>query len=55
VAVHNITANIEKVTDIQQIIAYGVMSTPGLVINGTVKSTGSIPKDDQILAWIKEA
>ncbi len=53
-AVNNITANIEKVTDLQQIMAYGVMSTPGLVINGVVKSAGSIPKDDQILTWMKE-
>jgi hypothetical protein len=27
--------------------------TPGLVIDGVLKSAGSIPKDDQLLAWMK--
>ncbi|NPC94483.1 thioredoxin family protein [Bacillus sp. WMMC1349] len=35
-------AEIEKVTDIQEIISYGVMSTPGIVIDGEVKSTGRV-------------
>jgi hypothetical protein len=33
---------------------YGIMATPALVINETVKSSGSIPKDEQILQWLKE-
>jgi hypothetical protein len=33
---------------------YGIMMTPGLVINEQVKSFGIIPKDDQILKWLKE-
>jgi small redox-active disulfide protein 2 len=44
---------IEKVTDLQEIMKYGIMMTPGLVIDGVVKSSGSIPKDDQLLVWIK--
>ncbi|MDA1476718.1 thioredoxin family protein [Bacillus changyiensis] len=35
-------AEIEKVTDIQEIMSYGVMSTPGIVIDGEVKSTGRV-------------
>ena len=31
---------------------YGIMMTPGLVINEEVKSTGIIPKDEQLLKWI---
>ncbi|MCH4889271.1 thioredoxin family protein [Acidaminobacter sp. JC074] len=40
-------ANVEKVEDVQQIIAYGVMSTPALVIDGKVVSKGKVlkPKD----------
>ncbi len=52
-AEHQINAEIEKVTDLQEIIKYGIMMTPGLVIDGVVKSAGSIPKDDQILSWLK--
>ncbi len=33
---------IEKVTDIQEIMKYGVMMTPGLVVNGEVKSVGKV-------------
>lgn len=36
----NIEANIEKVEDIQEIMSYGIMSTPGLIIDGEIVSTG---------------
>ena len=43
----NIKADVEKVTDINEIMKYEVMMTPALVINGTVKSTGKLfsPKE----------
>ena len=33
---------------------YGILATPGLVINEKLKSSGIIPKDEQVLAWIME-
>ncbi|MDQ7816190.1 MAG: thioredoxin family protein [Melioribacteraceae bacterium] len=52
---HNgIDAAIEKVTDINEMMGYGIMMTPGLVINEQVKSYGIIPKDEQIISWLKE-
>lgn len=50
---HQLPVEVEKVTDIQEIMKYGILMTPGLVIDGVVKSVGSIPKDDQLLAWMK--
>ena len=44
-----------KVTEIQEIISYGIMATPGLVVNGVVKSSRAVPKDAQLLQWLKEA
>lgn len=41
-----------KVTDINEIMGFGVMMTPALVINGEVKAVGRIPKPDEITAWI---
>jgi small redox-active disulfide protein 2 len=38
----------EKVTDITEIISYGVMTTPALVVDGKVKVSGKIPSDDEI-------
>jgi len=54
VAVNNINATVEKVSDINEMMNYSIMMTPGLVINEQVKSFGIIPKDDQILKWLKE-
>ena len=51
---NNIDAVVEKVTDLSEIMNYRIMMTPGLVINEKVKSFGIIPKDDQILSWLKE-
>ncbi|MBU2494785.1 MAG: TM0996/MTH895 family glutaredoxin-like protein [Bacteroidetes bacterium] len=49
---NNVDANVEKITDINEMMTYGIMMTPGLVINEKVKSVGVIPKDEQILNWL---
>ncbi|HPI39069.1 MAG TPA: thioredoxin family protein [Ignavibacteriaceae bacterium] len=53
VTLNNIDATVEKVTDINDMMNYGIMMTPGLVVNEKVVSTGIIPKDEQILNWLK--
>ncbi len=40
---------IEKVTDINQIIGFGVMSTPALAVDGQVKISGRVPSTDEII------
>ena len=55
VAANQIDATVEKVTDIQEMVNYGIMMTPGLIITEKVKSFGIIPKDDQLISWLKEA
>ena len=50
---NNINAEVEKVTDLTAIVSYGIMMTPGLVIDEKVKSYGTIPTDDQILSWLR--
>jgi small redox-active disulfide protein 2 len=54
VAQNKIDAVIQKISDIQEMMNYGIMATPGLVINEKLKSSGVIPKNDQILNWLKE-
>ena len=49
-----VEATITKVKDMDEILAYDVMSTPGLVIDGAVKSSGRIPRKEEILTWIRE-
>jgi small redox-active disulfide protein 2 len=43
---------LEKVTDVAKFVDYGVMMTPGLVIDGEVKSQGKVPSSDQIKAML---
>ncbi len=43
---------VEHVYDMDKIIAYGVMSTPALVIDEQVKSSGRIPEVEEIKGWL---
>ncbi len=54
VELHSIDASVEKVTDLNEMMKYNIMSTPALIINEKLKMYGNIPKDEQILAWLKE-
>jgi small redox-active disulfide protein 2 len=42
-------AEIEKVTEIQEIVSFGIMSTPGLAVNGKVLSAGKVLSTQQIM------
>ena len=42
--------SVEKVEDIQKIMDYGVMNTPGLVVDGVVKSTGKLLSVDEVVS-----
>ena len=48
-----IKADIEKITDIQVIIGYGVMSLPGLVVDERVKFSGRVPTVDELKKILK--
>ena len=44
---------LKKVEDIVEIMNYGVMSTPALVVEGDVKSTGKVLSVDEIITYLK--
>jgi len=50
-----VQAEIEKVTDYAKIMEYDVLSTPGLVVNGRVVSSGRIPNTAEISVWLADA
>lgn len=52
---NNIEIEIEKITDFQEMMKYGIMMTPGLVVNEQLKSSGVLPKEEEILNYLKEA
>jgi small redox-active disulfide protein 2 len=43
---------LSKVEGMREIVSYGVMSTPGVVIDGKVVHVGSVPSRDQIRGWL---
>lgn len=45
---------IEKVEDMEKIIIYGIMSTPGVVIDGKVVHAGGVPSRPKIESWFLE-
>ena len=53
-AAKGIKVQLEKVEDIAQIMAYGVMSTPGVVINDKLVHAGGVPGRDAINAWLTD-
>ncbi len=50
-----IEATIEKVEDIYKIMQFGVMRTPGLVVNGKVVMSGRLPKTSEIKELLENA
>ncbi len=55
IAASGVKAELEKVERIEKIVQYGILATPGLVIDEEVKSSGRIPSADEIAGWISSA
>ncbi len=54
-AIKDMGVNVEvvKVNDMIDIIEAGILATPGLAVDGEVKSMGRVPSQDEIKNWIK--
>lgn len=48
-----VEVEVEKITDIADIMGYGVMSTPGVVIDEKVVHSGSVPSAGVVEEWVK--
>lgn len=51
----DLDADVEKVEDITKILAYGIMSTPALVVDGKVKFSGKVPSVSELKKILAEA
>ena len=47
-----VAVTLTKVEELRDIMGYGVMSTPGVVINGKVVHAGGVPSRDKIAQWL---
>lgn len=50
---NNIVAEVEYSDDFAEMSKLGILSVPAIVIDGKVKSAGTIPKRDEILKWLE--
>lgn len=46
---------LEKVEEVQDIMAYGILATPGVVVDGKVMHSGGIPTREKIAGWLGPA
>ena len=46
-------SEISKISGIEDIINYGVMSTPAIAVNGKIRCSGRIPDVEEIKEWVK--
>lgn len=47
-----VAVELEKVEDLGQIMSYGVMSTPGVVVDGKVVHAGGVPDRKKVESWL---
>ncbi len=47
-----VKVKVEKVTNIMEIANFGIVSTPAVVVDGVMKSTGKIPDKDEVRSWL---
>jgi small redox-active disulfide protein 2 len=49
-----VAISLSKVEELQGIMGYGVMSTPGVVIDGKVVHAGGVPSRDKVTQWLTQ-
>jgi small redox-active disulfide protein 2 len=46
-----VEVKLEKVEELRDITSYGIMATPGVVIDGKVVHTGGVPSREKVASW----
>ncbi len=52
---NGIEITLEKVEDMAEIMSYGIMSTPGVIVDGKIAHAGGIPDKKTVLSWFKSS
>lgn len=48
-----IPATVEKISDIKEMLAHGIMYTPAVAVDGKIVCTGHVPTRQEVLEWLK--
>jgi small redox-active disulfide protein 2 len=51
----SLEAEVVHVTDVREFAKRGVMLTPGLIVDGTLRSSGRVPNVEEIKPWLRPA
>ncbi|MDM8548325.1 thioredoxin family protein [Candidatus Venteria ishoeyi] len=54
-AENGIAIQLEKIEDMAQIMSYGILSTPGVLVDGKIAHAGGVPDKKTILSWFKSS
>ncbi|MCU7960259.1 MAG: TM0996/MTH895 family glutaredoxin-like protein [gamma proteobacterium symbiont of Bathyaustriella thionipta] len=49
-----VEVEVQKITDMAEIMAFGVMSTPGVVLDGKLVHSGGLPSQEAIREWLSD-
>lgn len=49
-----VPVEVEKVTDLAVIAGYGIMATPGVVVDGEVVHAGGLPRPEEVARWLAD-
>jgi uncharacterized protein len=52
---HGVAIEVEKVEELRDIMVYGIMSTPGVVVDGTIVHAGGVPSRQKVAGWLAGA
>ena len=55
IASSGVNADLEKIDKIEEILKYGILALPGLIIDESVKASGRVPQCNEIVSWIATA
>jgi len=50
-----VEVELEKIEDMAEIMGYGIMSTPGVVVDGTVVHSGGLPSKETVESWVSDS
>jgi len=48
----HVDIDLSKIEDLEEIIGYGVLATPGVVVDGVVVHSGGVPDRDKVFTWL---